>query len=82
MEWDANPACINACPVNARTFGNLNDPESEISKLIRSQKGDVLYGELGTGPAVFYISAGRPLPPRLNLPATPLRRAKQAEASR
>jgi phenylacetyl-CoA:acceptor oxidoreductase subunit 1 len=63
-EWDANPVCINACPVNARTFGNLNDPKSEISKLISSQKGDVLHGELDTGPAVFYISAGRPLPSR------------------
>jgi molybdopterin-containing oxidoreductase family iron-sulfur binding subunit len=65
MEWDANPACVNACPVNARTFGNLDDPNSEISKLISSEKGDVLLGELSTGPAVFYISVSKPLLTRL-----------------
>jgi len=65
VEWDANPACVNACPVNARTFGDLNDPESEISRLISSQKGEVLHGEFSTGPSVFYISVGRSLPTKV-----------------
>ena len=58
--WDANPACVNACPVNARTFGDLNNPKSEVSRLISSQKAEGLYEELDTGPAVFYIAMGRP----------------------
>ena len=65
VAWDANPTCVNACPVNARTFGDLNDPESEISRLISSQKGEVLHGEFGTSPSVFYISVGRSLPGRM-----------------
>ena len=64
-EWEANPACVNACPVNARTFGDLDDPNSEISRLISSHKGEVFHGEFGTGPSVFYISVGRPLPKRI-----------------
>ena len=65
VEWDANPACVNGCPVNARTFGDLNDPKSEISRLISSHKGEVLHGEFNTSPSVFYISVGRPLPTKV-----------------
>lgn len=61
VDWDANPACVNACPVNARTFGNLDDPTSEISRLISGQRAEVLHEEFGTSPSVYYISANKPV---------------------
>lgn len=52
---EATPACVNICPVNARTFGNLKDPESKISKLIASNPTFRLRDELGTETSVYYI---------------------------
>ena len=49
------PACVEACPSGARVFGDLNDPESEISKLMVTQPVQVLNQEMGTKPHVFYI---------------------------
>lgn len=37
------------------TFGNLDDPDSEVSVLIRDRKGFVLQEEYGTEPSVFYV---------------------------
>ena len=52
---DATPACVNACPVNARVFGDLDDKTSEISQLIKKENGKQLRPEFGTEPAVYYI---------------------------
>ncbi|MDH3280106.1 MAG: 4Fe-4S dicluster domain-containing protein [Gammaproteobacteria bacterium] len=53
------PACVNTCQGRARIFGDLNDPDSEVSKLIKEHDLDnddhVLLAEEGTRPNVYYI---------------------------
>jgi len=51
------PACVEACPADARVFGDLNDPDSAISKLIAINTTQVLKPDMGTHPQVFYINA-------------------------
>ncbi len=51
------PSCVNTCIGRARIFGDLNDPDSEISKMIASNPVTVLRPEMGTEPNVFYIAA-------------------------
>jgi len=49
------PACINACPRNARIFGNLKDPNSKIRKILHQRRYEVLKPDLGTNPKCFYV---------------------------
>ncbi|KKM91346.1 hypothetical protein LCGC14_1229430 [marine sediment metagenome] len=51
------PACVEICPVGARKFGNLLDPDSEISYLIRHKRVFRLKEELNTSPKFFYFFA-------------------------
>jgi Fe-S-cluster-containing dehydrogenase component len=49
------PACAEACPANAITFGNLDDPNSRVSQLLASRQWLRLREEMGTDPKVFYL---------------------------
>ncbi len=52
------PACNQACPARARYFGDLDDPDSEVSRLARSPRANRLLEDLGTEPKVIYLKEG------------------------
>ncbi|MBI3568862.1 MAG: 4Fe-4S dicluster domain-containing protein [Gemmatimonadetes bacterium] len=49
------PACVEYCPAKARIFGNVNDPYSEISQILATNRVQVLKSYLGTRPRTRYI---------------------------
>jgi molybdopterin-containing oxidoreductase family iron-sulfur binding subunit len=51
------PACVEVCPVGARKFGNLLDPESEIRRVMETKRVFVFKQELATAPQFYYFYA-------------------------
>jgi molybdopterin-containing oxidoreductase family iron-sulfur binding subunit len=56
--------CVEACPNKARTFGNLNDPDSAVSKLIAGERYFRLKVGLNTGPQIWYLTQPKKKPMR------------------
>jgi len=48
-------ACVIACPFGARRIGNLRDPEDPVTKIITTERVNVLKEQYGTNPQVFYL---------------------------
>ena len=50
-----NPLCVDGCPAYARFWGDLNDPDSEVSRLVREREHMRLLEDRGTNPSVYYL---------------------------
>jgi Fe-S-cluster-containing dehydrogenase component len=57
-DGDVTPACVQTCQTKAMYFGNIADPESEVSKLSKSNRASRLLEDLGTKPKVIYLNKG------------------------
>ena len=51
----ATPACVNSCIADALAFGDLQDPQSNVSQLLEKNQSFRMHEELGTGPGFHYL---------------------------
>jgi Fe-S-cluster-containing dehydrogenase component/formate-dependent nitrite reductase membrane component NrfD len=51
------PACVIVCPTECRIFGDLDDPSSDVSRIVQHEAFMVRKPEKATGPKVFYLGA-------------------------
>lgn len=49
------PACVDICRAHARHWGDLDNPESDVSKLLQEREHEQLLPEYGTGPNVYLL---------------------------
>ncbi|MFN3655650.1 MAG: 4Fe-4S dicluster domain-containing protein [Pseudolabrys sp.] len=66
----ATPACVNACIADALHFGDVDDPDSNVSRLLRDQRSFRMHAELGTSPGFHYLY-GKAVGPEAETGAAP-----------
>jgi molybdopterin-containing oxidoreductase family iron-sulfur binding subunit len=59
LEEGQVPSCVWSCPLQARIFGDLNDPEGELVHAIEDRGGKQLLEDKGTKPKVYYLEPRR-----------------------
>ena len=57
-DGEIQPACAQSCPAQAITFGDLDDPDSRVAQLSRSDRATRILNDLGTDPSVVYLQGG------------------------
>jgi len=72
IDPEATPACASSCITQAIQFGDFNDPESNVSRLVRDGETFQMHEELGNDPQIKYL---------INSPATPARDGEAADVS-
>ena len=55
VDPEATPACVNSCIARALHFGDVEDPQSNISQLLAENQSFRMHEELGTGPRFYYL---------------------------
>ncbi len=55
IDIEATPSCVNMCSSKALHFGDLENPNSNISKMVREENVECLHPEVGTAPSLWYI---------------------------
>ena len=71
VEKGLDPACVSDCPATALLFGDLDDPESNVSTRLNEKPHQRLLEEVGTEPRVYY--AGGSLPGRTSHEIEPVK---------
>ena len=73
------PACVQTCPTRARVFGDLNEPDSAVARLVKTGKTvRVIHPRINTKPNIYYQDGSRPvdwpveptLPGNIHMPAS------------
>jgi molybdopterin-containing oxidoreductase family iron-sulfur binding subunit len=60
VENDLDPACAQTCPVQAIAFGDLDDEDSGVSRVLRQRESFTLLEEVGTQPRIHYVGGTPP----------------------